>query len=243
MTIDHSTRPTTGYGDLLREVRALGLLDRRPWFYAGVFSVLVLTGAAVLIGVVAQAGWLAMSGVLRAVVGRDAALPEGFWGDLLQTQARGVLLTVLPIGALVVTSRYRYRLQLKRTIAPARVVAGTTARVRLELANVTKLSTRVLLAEDRVPYALGPSPRFVLARLPGGRRAAEVAAALAMVAMFLLLAWLGGRLVWDEYRFEVTSPGLGAPQWIYTLALPLFSLAIVGRALGHLIRTLRAPPP
>ncbi|HYY10401.1 MAG TPA: hypothetical protein VE781_05645, partial [Kineosporiaceae bacterium] len=56
--------------------------------------------------------------------------------DLLRV---GVLLTVLPLGALVVTSQYRYRLQLKRTIAPARVVAGTTARVRLELANVTRL--------------------------------------------------------------------------------------------------------
>ena len=43
----------------------------------------------------AQAGWLAMSGILRAVVGLDAALPEGFWSDLLQTQARGVLLTVI----------------------------------------------------------------------------------------------------------------------------------------------------
>ena len=30
---------------------------------------------------------------------------------------------------------------------------------------------------------------------------------------------------WDEYRFEVTSPGLGEPQWIYTLALPLLSVA------------------
>lgn len=58
-------------------------------------KLVVLTGAAVVIGVVAQAGWLAMSGILRAVVGRDAALPAGFWGDLLQTQARGVLLTVL----------------------------------------------------------------------------------------------------------------------------------------------------
>lgn len=58
-------------------------------------KVVVLTGAAVVIGVVAQVGWLAMSGVLRAVVGRDAALPEGFWSDLLQTQARGVLLTVI----------------------------------------------------------------------------------------------------------------------------------------------------
>ena len=75
---------------------------------------------------------------------------------------------------------------------------------------------------------------------PRWRRAAEIAATLAVVAMFALLVVLGGRLVWDEYRFEVTSPGLGEPQWIYTLALPLLSLAVIGRALGHLIRVARA---
>lgn len=58
-------------------------------------KLVVLVGAAALIGVVAQAGWLAMSGLLRAFVGLDAELPEGFWSDLLQTQARGVLLTVI----------------------------------------------------------------------------------------------------------------------------------------------------
>jgi uncharacterized protein (DUF58 family) len=89
--------------------------------------------------------------------------------DLLRV---GVLLAAIPLGALVTTSRYRYRLALKRTIAPVRVVAGTTARVALELENLTRIPTRVLLAEDRVPYALGPSPRFVIARLPGRRRAA-----------------------------------------------------------------------
>jgi uncharacterized protein (DUF58 family) len=89
--------------------------------------------------------------------------------DLLRV---GVLLAAVPLGALVTTSQYRYRLALKRTIAPVRVVAGTTARVGLELENLTRIPTRVLLAEDRVPYALGPSPRFVIARLPGRRRAA-----------------------------------------------------------------------
>ncbi len=58
-------------------------------------KLVVLVGAAAVIGVVAQAGWLAMSGILRAFVGLDADLPDGFWSDLLQTQARGVLLTVL----------------------------------------------------------------------------------------------------------------------------------------------------
>ena len=48
MTIDHSTRPTSGYGDQLREVRGLGLLERRPWFYARAFAIIALTGAAVV---------------------------------------------------------------------------------------------------------------------------------------------------------------------------------------------------
>jgi ABC-type transport system involved in multi-copper enzyme maturation permease subunit len=57
-------------------------------------KLLVLVGAAALIGLVAQAAWLGLSGILRAAVGSDAPLPDGFWGDLLQTQGRGVLLTV-----------------------------------------------------------------------------------------------------------------------------------------------------
>jgi fatty acid desaturase len=35
--------PSSGYGDLAREIRALGLLNRRPRYYAGVFAVLLLT--------------------------------------------------------------------------------------------------------------------------------------------------------------------------------------------------------
>ena len=35
-----------------------------------------------------------MAGVLRAAVGTDEPLPDGFWSALLQTQGRGVLLTV-----------------------------------------------------------------------------------------------------------------------------------------------------
>jgi hypothetical protein len=55
----------------------------------------VLLAAGALIGVVAQAGWLGTSGILRAVAGSDRDVPDGFWSDLLQTQARGVLLTVI----------------------------------------------------------------------------------------------------------------------------------------------------
>lgn len=89
--------------------------------------------------------------------------------DLLRV---AVLLLALPFGCALVLARARYRLALTRMISPSRVVAGTAARVRLEIENLTRLSTRVLLAEDRIPYTLGTPPRFVLARLPAGQRAA-----------------------------------------------------------------------
>ena len=61
-----------------------------------------------------------------------------------------------------------------------------------------------------------------------------------MVAItFTLLVVLGARMAWDEYRFEVTSPGLGIPTWVYTVWLPILSLAILGRVIGLFIRTWR----
>lgn len=89
--------------------------------------------------------------------------------DLLRV---AVLLIVLPLAFAVALGRTHHRLGLSRTITPQRVVAGSTARVRLELENLTRVSTRVLLAEDEVPHALGARPRFVVARLAGRRRAA-----------------------------------------------------------------------
>ena len=58
-------------------------------------KIAVLLGASALLGAAAQAGWLVMASTLRATVGVDAPLPEGFWSELLGVQARGVLLTVL----------------------------------------------------------------------------------------------------------------------------------------------------
>jgi TRAP-type C4-dicarboxylate transport system permease small subunit len=49
--------------------------------------------------------------------------------------------------------------------------------------------------------------------------------------MFAVLAWYGARMAWDDYRYEVTSPALGLPQWVYSVWLPLLSLAIVLRLL------------
>jgi TRAP-type transport system small permease protein len=74
---------------------------------------------------------------------------------------------------------------------------------------------------------------------PVARRRAEFIVMILVAIMFTFVAVLGTKQVWDEYRFEVTSPGLGVPQWIYTIWLPLLSLAIIGRALGRAWRVAR----
>ena len=58
-------------------------------------KIAVLVLGAALFGVLAQAGWLLMSWILRSAVGTDDPLPDGFWGELLAAQGRSVLLTVL----------------------------------------------------------------------------------------------------------------------------------------------------
>jgi TRAP-type C4-dicarboxylate transport system permease small subunit len=103
------------------------------------------------------------------------------------------------------------------------------------LVVVALLGTSIATAENRhIRIA------WFVERLPAKRlEAVETLVSIATIVMFLLLAWLGTETVLDEYRNNVTSPGLGYPQWIYTLALPVFSAAIAARALGYLLRMRR----
>ncbi|MFI1729522.1 DUF58 domain-containing protein [Streptomyces acidicola] len=88
--------------------------------------------------------------------------------DLLRV---GLLLTVLPLICATVLYRTRYRVAGSRRLAPSRVPAGSEARVHLRMDNVSRLPTGLLMLQDRVPYVLGPRPRFVLDRVEaGGRR-------------------------------------------------------------------------
>ncbi|QTD97980.1 DUF58 domain-containing protein [Streptomyces cyanogenus] len=83
----------------------------------------------------------------------------------------GLLLAVLPLICATVLYRTRYRVAASRRLAPARVPAGSEARVHLRMDNVSRLPTGLLMLQDRVPYVLGPRPRFVLDRVePQGRR-------------------------------------------------------------------------
>ena len=81
------------------------------------------------------------------------------------------------------------------------------------------------------------SVTLLVDRLPSpARRVAHTFVLGASCVMFGVLAWYGARMAWDDYRYEVTSPALGLPQWIYSVWLPLFSLLIALR-LTQLIRT------
>lgn len=108
-----------------------------------------------------------------------------------------VLLAALPIGCAIMLAQTRHRLGLTRTVSPARVTVGSSVRVRLELHNLARLGTRVLLAEDRVPYVLGAPPRFVLDRLPPGQQAAVT---------YSLRSEMRGRFPVGPLRLRVTDP-------------------------------------
>ena len=60
--------------------------------------------------------------------------------------------------------------------------------------------------------------------------------ALMVALLFTVIAVLSTRLVWDDWRYEETSPGIGVPQWWYSIWLPLCSMAIALRALGLFLR-------
>jgi TRAP-type transport system small permease protein len=66
---------------------------------------------------------------------------------------------------------------------------------------------------------------------PRFRKTLDLFGLLATATMFGVLAWYGTRFAWDDFRYDVTSPALGIPQWLYTAWLPLLALLVAGRAL------------
>jgi len=75
---------------------------------------------------------------------------------------------------------------------------------------------------------------------PQRQRLFALIGAGAVVLLFTLMAVLGGRMVWDEFRFGETSPGIGVPKWWYSIWLPVLSIAITLRAVGVFLRKWRS---
>lgn len=79
---------------------------------------------------------------------------------------------------------------------------------------------------------------FLVERLPpAGRHAAEWLSFIATASLFGFIAFYGGWLTFDQYRFEETSPALGVPQWWYTVWMPVLALVIVLRLIQKRMRT------
>ena len=56
------------------------------------------------------------------------------------------------------------------------------------------------------------------------------------LAVFVVIVGYGAKLAWDDHRFQVLTPGLGHPQWIYIATLPVLGLAVIARVLGRMAR-------
>ena len=57
--------------------------------------------------------------------------------------------------------------------------------------------------------------------------------------MFGVLTGYGALMGWDDFGTGLTSPGLGVPQWWYTLSVPVLSALVELRLLQLLFK--RAP--
>ncbi|WP_101048104.1 TRAP transporter small permease [Macromonas nakdongensis] len=74
------------------------------------------------------------------------------------------------------------------------------------------------------------------------QRALAQFGALMVALLFIAIAVLSVPVVWDHYRYEETSPGIGVPQWWYSIWLPVFSALIAARAVQVLVRKARRTP-
>jgi TRAP-type C4-dicarboxylate transport system permease small subunit len=74
------------------------------------------------------------------------------------------------------------------------------------------------------------------------RRALALVSAAATALAFVILTVLAARFAYDDYRFDVTSPGIGVPQWWYSIWLPVLSAGIAVRATQVFWRKWRGQP-
>lgn len=74
---------------------------------------------------------------------------------------------------------------------------------------------------------------------PARRRRLALFGALAVAVLFGGIAVLSARVAWDDWRFGETSPGIGVPQWWYSVWLPVLSALITVRAIGLFRRQAR----
>src|ERR1700761_8986621 len=108
----------------------------------------------------ARGRWFVAAGLVAVACG--LLIPEP---DLLRI---GALLLVLPLLSAFTAGRARYRLSCVRTVSAPPPAGGPAAALTLRLTTVSRLRTGLRLAEDTLPYGLGPRPRFVFEGINAG---------------------------------------------------------------------------
>lgn len=98
-------------------------------------------------------------GIVAVIVAALIGEPDIVWV--------GLLLTFLPLLALVIVRLTRPRLTVRRQVNPARVRVGDAPRATLAMHNRAKLSLSLLRGQDTIPPRLAISTNFLLARGPG----------------------------------------------------------------------------
>ncbi len=119
---------------------------------------------------------LALSGLTsrgRAFVAAGlTCVAAGVVLDQLDLLRVGLLIAVLPLAAAAFLARARYRIAARRRVDRRRTTVGGLVRVELEVTNLSRVSTPLLLAQDSLPpefgAAAGSGARFVLERIPAG---------------------------------------------------------------------------
>ena len=81
---------------------------------------------------------------------------------------------------------------------------------------------------------------FFVLKLPSSmQRRLELASMALSAILFSMVAWYGWRFFLDDWKYGTTSPGLGIPQWMYSVWLTVLSLLMVARIVGRLLRVWR----
>ena len=97
-------------------------------------------------------------------------------GELMAVRALsafGLALVALAVSAVLVVRFGRHEIDAGRSVAPQRVGAGHPVSVRIQLTNVGKATTPLLLLDDRIPPGLTGRARFAFSGVePAGVRTA-----------------------------------------------------------------------
>ncbi|EKV28144.1 putative N-acetylneuraminate transporter [Caenispirillum salinarum AK4] len=81
---------------------------------------------------------------------------------------------------------------------------------------------------------------FFLERMPKPLRLAAELLTLAITTLvFSMVLYYGALFAWDEFTYETVSAGLGYPNWLYTMWLPILSAVILFRVLERAWLALR----